>query len=115
MGVVHHAVFPVWFEMGRTELLRDSGHTYRDLEATGAFLVVIDLAVRYRRPAFYDDDLIVHTTLTEAGRVKVRHQYEVRRGREVLVTASTVLACVSRDGRARAMPEEVVGGSDGAT
>ena len=74
-----------------------------------------DLAVRYRRPAFYDDDLIVHTTLTEPGRVKVRHQYEVRRGREVLVTASTVLACVSRDGRARAMPEEVVGGNDGAT
>ena len=54
MGVVHHTVYPVWFEMGRTELLRSVGGSYRDLEEAGALLAVTRLEVRYRAPARYD-------------------------------------------------------------
>ena len=63
MGVVHHTVYPVWFEMGRTELLRATGASYREFEEQGLFLVVVRLDVRYRQPARYDDELQLHTRL----------------------------------------------------
>ena len=59
MGVTHHSVYPVWFEMGRTELLRSTGISYRELEEEGVFLAVVRLDVRYRQPARYDDDLVL--------------------------------------------------------
>jgi len=105
MGVVHHTIYPVWFEMGRTELLRSTGRTYRDLEAQGIFLAVVKLDVRYRAPARYDDLVTLVTTLTNAGHVKIEHSYELRRGVETLVVGSTTLACLDRDGRARPLPD----------
>ncbi len=105
MGVVHHTVYPVWFEMGRTELLRSTGRTYRELEAQGILLAVVKLEVRYRAPARYDDLLELRTTLRSAGHVKIEHDYELRRGDEVLAVGSTVLACLDRDGRARPIPD----------
>ncbi len=60
-GVVHHSVYPIWFEMGRTELLRANGVAYRDLEAAGIFFVVVELRIKYRRPAFYDQPLTLET------------------------------------------------------
>jgi acyl-CoA thioester hydrolase len=113
MGVVHHSVYPVWFEMGRTELLRASGRTYREFEAEGIFLAVVSLAVRYRRPARYDDLLTLITFLEDVGHVKIEHRYELRRGDEVLAVGETTLACLDRFGKAQAMPESlrlVVGG-----
>ena len=56
-GVVHHTVYPVWFEMGRTELLRVNGLAYSELEKKGIYFVVSELSVKYRRPAFYDEKL----------------------------------------------------------
>ena len=56
-GVVHHSVYPVWFEMGRTELLRANGLAYKDLEKVGVFFVVAELNIKYRRPAMYDEEL----------------------------------------------------------
>ena len=105
MGVVHHTVYPVWFEMGRTELLRSTGRNYRDLEAAGIFLAVVRMQVAYRRPARYDDLLRLETTLTDAGHVKIEHAYELHRGDELLCTGATTLACLDRDGKARALPE----------
>jgi acyl-CoA thioester hydrolase len=105
MGVVHHTVYPVWFEMGRTELLRSTGRNYRDLEAAGIFLAVVRMQVAYRRPARYDDLLRLETTLTDAGHVKIEHAYELHRGDELLCTGTTTLACLDRDGKARALPE----------
>ena len=65
MGVVHHSVYPIWFEIGRTELLRSmSERSYRDMEAEGLFLVVAQLNVRYRSPARYDDTLNLATIFT---------------------------------------------------
>lgn len=105
MGVVHHTVYPVWFEIGRTELLRSTGRTYRELEAQGTLLAVVRLEVRYRAPARYDDLVTLVTTLTSAGHVKIEHTYEARRGSEVLVVGATTLACLDRDGKARPLPE----------
>ena len=104
MGVVHHTVYPIWFEMGRTELLRGTGRTYRDMEQAGVFLAVVRMQVAYRRPARYDDVLRLETTLTDAG-VKIEHAYELHRGEELLCTGSTTLACLDRAGKARPLPE----------
>ena len=105
MGVVHHTVYPVWFEMGRTELLRQTGRTYREFEDAGIFLAVVRLEASYKRPARYDDVVQLRTTLAKVGAVKVEHTYELLRGEDLLVTGATTLACLDREGRARAMPE----------
>ena len=108
MGVAHHATYPIWFEIGRTEMLRASGGNYRDLEAAGVFLAVVRLEVRYRRPARYDDELRLTTELLVAGPVKIEHSYRLFRGDELLAEGGTTLACLDRDGRARALPESLV-------
>ena len=105
MGYVHHSVYPVWFEMGRTELLRRSGTTYAELEARGLFIVVARLNVSYHQPARYDDLLRVTATLTRAAGVKIEHAYEVRRGEQKLCSATTVLACVDAAGRVQPVPD----------
>ena len=108
MGVVHHTVYPVWFEMGRTELLRSLGGSYRQMEADGVLLVVISLEVRYHSPARYDDLLSLRTSLAGGSRVKLEHAYELTRDGTKLVTGRTVLACLDRDGRPRALPDSLV-------
>jgi acyl-CoA thioester hydrolase len=106
MGVAHHTAYPVWFEMGRTELLREgAGLRYRDLEAQGTFFAVSKLSIRYRRPARYDDLLTLETRITGTGRAKIEHAYELYRDGELLATADTTLACLDRDGRPRELPE----------
>jgi acyl-CoA thioester hydrolase len=107
MGVAHHAAYPIWFEIGRTEMLRATGGSYRDLEAAGVFLAVVKLEVRYRRPARYDDELRLETDLTLAGPVKIEHSYRLFRGDELLAEGATTLACLDRDGRARVLPDSL--------
>ena len=104
MGVAHHATYPVWFEIGRTEMLRATGGNYRDLEAAGVFLAVVRLEVRYRRPARYDDVLRLRTSLLVAGPVKIEHSYELFRGDELVAEARTTLACLDRSGSACQIP-----------
>ncbi len=105
MGVVHHTVYPIWFEMGRTELLRASGTSYASLEASGCFLAVTRLNVRYRSPARYDELLTLETTLVDVGHVKIEHAYRLTRGGEELVVGETTLACIDHAGKVRALPE----------
>jgi acyl-CoA thioester hydrolase len=105
MNVAHHSVYPIWFEMGRTELLRASGQTYRAFEEAGIFLAVVRLSVNYKRPARYDDLLTLVTRLQTAGHVKIEHSYELRRSTEVLAVGESTLACLDREGRARQLPE----------
>jgi acyl-CoA thioester hydrolase len=106
-GVIHHSVFPVWFEMGRTELLRANGIVYKDLEAEGIFFVVAELRIKYRRPVFYDEALRLETTCSKVGAAKVEHTYRLLRGENglVLTEGSSVLACVGADGKVRRVPE----------
>ena len=98
MGYVHHSIYPVWFEMGRTELLRERGLRYRDLEEQGYLLVVAKLSLTYRRPARYDDQLTLTTTIARQTAVRIEHRYEVHRDHELLTTAESTLACVNRSG-----------------
>src|SRR5690349_15784041 len=105
MNVAHHAAYPVWMEIARTELLRLRGIAYRELETRGVFFVVARLSIRYRKPARYDDVLqVVVRGLPSAG-VKVDHEYEIRRGKELIATAETTLVCVDREGKLRPIPE----------
>jgi len=106
-GVVHHSVYPVYFEMGRTELLRANGLAYKDLEASGVFFVIAELNIKYRRPAFYDEQLRLETTCTNVSASKVEHSYKLIRPStgEILAEAQSVLACVDEKGKIRRMPE----------
>lgn len=105
MGLAHHAMYPVWFEMGRTELLREAGIDYRDLEAEDVFLAVVSLEVRYKQPARYDDVLTLETTLASCGKVKVEHAYRLMRDEQVLTTARTTLACINSAGKLQPVPD----------
>ncbi len=106
-GVVHHSVFPVWFEMGRTELLRANGVAYRDLEDAGIFFVVAELHIKYRRPVFYDEPLLLETTCSNVAAAKVEHTYRLlRRETGLLLTeGASVLACISAERKLRRIPE----------
>ncbi|HQL22237.1 MAG TPA: thioesterase family protein, partial [Opitutaceae bacterium] len=88
-----------WFEVGRTHLLRQHGVVYRQLEAEGFFLPVLEVGVRYLRPARYDDTITIVTTLREKPVLRIRLDYEVRRGDELLATGQTTHAFIDRNGR----------------
>jgi len=105
MNVAHHSVYPVWLEMGRTELLRAQGANYRDCEAKGIFFAVARMSLRYKKPARYDDELELLVIGLPCAGVKVEHRYELRRGGELLMTAETTLVCVTDEGRAVPVPE----------
>lgn len=106
-GVVHHSVYPVWLEMGRTELLRANGVAYRDLEKAGVFFVVARLQIKYRRPAEYDEKLELETTCSLVNHGKVEHTYTLKRACDGLVLAegATTLACVDAEGKIRRVPD----------
>jgi acyl-CoA thioester hydrolase len=110
MGLLHHANYLVYFEQARTELLRQMGMTYRDLEDQGFYLVVAKVEVRYKRPAHYDDVLTLRTTVTRSSPVRLEHKYEVF-GPDGLLCCegSSTLACVDTEGKIQPMPEWVNG------
>lgn len=113
MGIAHHSSFAPWFEIGRTELLRSDGVAYRTLEEEGVFLAVVELHVNYRRPARYDDLLHLETRLTETSRVRIIHEYILRRDGLILATGRSVLACMTRNGRAQMLPEILIRHAEG--
>lgn len=79
MGVAHHANYASWFEISRTEMMRDTGITYRDMENLGLLLPVVDMNIKYRNPAHYDDHLTVFTKIAKISPVRLEFHYEVRR------------------------------------
>jgi acyl-CoA thioester hydrolase len=105
MGLLHHANYLVYFEQGRTELLRDQGLTYRELEDRGFLLVLTKIEVKYRWPARYDDLLTLRTIVTRTTSVRIDHRYEVYCEGRLLAEGSSTLACVDRDGRPQALPD----------
>ena len=106
-GVVHHSVYPIWFEMGRTELLRANGLAYSQLEKAGVFFVIVELTVKYRRPALYDETLDLTTVCSRITSARVEHTYTLKRPSSglILCEGTSVLACVDAQGRPRRMPE----------
>src|SRR5215470_11173264 len=99
MGLVHHANYLVYFEQGRTELLRACGLSYKELEEKGYLLVLTRAEVRYRSPARYDDLLTLRTTVTRTTAVRIDHRYELFRDGVLLAEGTSTLACVDREGR----------------
>jgi acyl-CoA thioester hydrolase len=107
---VHHANFLTYFELGRTEMLRAQGRTYREFEDAGLFMVVSEATVRYHAPAEYDDLLRLRTRVEKVGAAHIRHAYEVIRGTTIIVTGETTVVCVDATGRVRRLPEWLAAG-----
>ena len=107
MGVVYYANYLVWFEVGRTDLLRSTGWSYREMEGEGFQLPVIEAHCEYRVSAKYDDEIDVRTRGSIASPVRVRFDYDVVRAIDdaVLATGHTVHAVLDRAGRPRRLPE----------
>jgi acyl-CoA thioester hydrolase len=105
MGLLHHANYLVYFEQGRTELLRSSGLAYKDLEDQGYLLVLTKIEVRYRSPARYDELLTLRTTVVRTTAVRIDHKYELLREGVLVAEGSSTLGCVDRDGRVQALPD----------
>src|SRR5262245_52741912 len=111
MGLLHHANYLVYFEQARTELLRDRGVTYRDLEDQGFLLVLTRVEVKYRSPARYDDLLRIVTTVTRTTPIRFEHEYKVYRDTTLVAEGATTLACVDREGKLQAMPDWLAKGT----
>jgi acyl-CoA thioester hydrolase len=107
MGYLHHSNYLPFFEMGRTELLRLCGKSYRDLEEQGIFFVVTRIGVTYKKPARYDDQLELVTRIARQTHVRIDHAYELynAENRVLLCTAESTIACVNRDGQISPIPE----------
>ena len=103
-GRVHHANYINYFEIGRVEMLRANGVSYRQFEETGLMLVVIAVNCEYFVPASYDDLLTVKTTIVRARGVRIQHRYEITRQEELVVTGETTVACVNHDGLVTRLP-----------
>jgi acyl-CoA thioester hydrolase len=105
MGFLHHGNYFALFEMGRTELLRSRGGNYRRMEEEGLFMVVVSVECKYRKPAHYDDLLVLSTRVSRVTPAKIEHEYRLYRDGELLTEARSVLACVDRAGVVQRIPE----------
>ena len=109
MGVVYYANYLVWFEVGRTEWLRTTGWSYREMEQEGIALPVIEVRCKYLQPARYDDEIEIRTRASILTAVRIRFDYDVVRMADDTVTASghTVHAAVDTSGRPCRLPARV--------
>ncbi len=109
MGVVHHASYLVWFEVGRSEYTRAAGLPYSDVEKDGIRLVVVEAHARFHRPARYDDLVVVRTAMGDVTKATLTFRYEVRLQSDgtLLGSGYTVHAATDLSGRVRRVPEGV--------
>jgi len=105
---LHHANYFTYFEMGRTEMLRARGATYRQFEDAGLMMVVSEATCRYRAPAAYDDLLTLRTWVEQMGGASIKHGYEVIREGVIIATGVTVVVCVDTEGKVRRLPDWLV-------
>ena len=100
MGVVHHSNYVKFFEVARTEWLRANGLTYAEMERRGVMMPIVDVAVKYRNPALYDELLSVTAFVDEAPMARMAFRYEVRGedGRDI-ASVSTTLGFIDKETR----------------
>lgn len=114
MAVAHHASYPVWFEMGRSDLMRALGLPYTEIEARGYYLMLSGLNVQYRRAARYDDRLRLSTRVSELRSRTLKFSYELRRvpedggEPELLATGETQHIATDKQYRPARMPDDVL-------
>ncbi len=106
-NAVHHSRYAIYFEMGRTELLRINGYDYKTMEDKDLHLVVARLEVRFKAPAGYDDELELTTTMTKADRVRLEHSYELLRPSDdqMIAVGKTVLVHIDDQGKLQPIPD----------
>ena len=109
MGIAHHSHYFVWFELGRTEWMRELGAPYGELEdKDAAFFPVIEAGAVFKASARYDELLRIDTRLAWVERVRMRLEYRIDRDGTLLATGHTVHACVDRGGRPRRIPNDLL-------
>jgi len=109
MGVVYHANHFIWFEVGRVELLRQFGFSYKNMERDDdCFIAVVDAHCRYKAPVHYDDEVIVHTYLKHVREKVIRFGYELRKAEtgELLAEGETTHIVADSQMKPRALPEK---------
>lgn len=106
-GIVYHANYFVWMELGRTDFLRKSGFPYPDLEAAGIVFAVSEARCRFRGAAEYDDEVEVATRVREVRSRSVVFEYELRAGERPLASGETTLVALDVERRPRRIPDEL--------
>ena len=107
MGIVHHSNYVLYFEAARVTWLRRRGVTYATWAAAGIHLPVVDMTLQYKRPARFEDELVIETTLAKVTAATLIYEYRILRGEELLTTGMTRLACVGKDHAVRRIPAEM--------
>lgn len=113
MGFLHHSNYLTYFEIGRTELFRAQGGSYRRMEELGLFFVVVRVDVRFRRPARYDDILTLETKISRQTPARLEHEYRLTRGTELLTEGNSVIACIDREGIVQRIPDDLIAMTSG--
>ena len=109
MGVVYHANYLVWFEVGRVELMRQRGLDYKRLEIDeGCWIAVVEVTARYKAPARYDDELTVETRVTTVRGPVIRFGYKIIRDSDglLLCEGETVHVVLGKDMKRRSIPKK---------
>lgn len=109
MGVAYYANYFVWFEVARTDLLRTLGWSYREMEESGVTLPVIEASCQYRRPARYDDELLIQTEGRVTSPVRMEFTYVVSVQGQPLASGLTAHAAVTKAGRPCRLPARITG------
>ena len=109
MGVVYYGNYLTFFEVGRAEYMRALGYPYGELEVKGSVLAVIEASAKYHANVGYDELITVKTSVTDAGRVRLRFDYEIfSENKTLLVTGFTVHACINNNRKPSRIPEVLV-------
>jgi acyl-CoA thioester hydrolase len=108
MGCVHHAKYFEYFEIGRTEYMRQTGYSYADMERMGFYLMLVDVHATYRKAVPYDTEITIRTRVGELAKAQVTFHYCVEDGEgTILCEGWTKLACTDTEGKLRRIPEEI--------
>jgi len=98
MGVIHHSVYPVWYEVGRVDYLEQMGMPYQDINEMGFHMAIIEMGSVFKKPAFFGTEVFVHTSLVEMSRIKMRLNYEMYNSNDELIHEGfTVLVWLNKD------------------
>lgn len=105
MGVLYHGNYFTLFEIGRTEILRACGYTYREMEESGLLGMVVKAECAYKKPAKYDDLVTIRTTIKRVTRVKIEYEHQLLRENELLAIGHITIAVVDKNGTIQRVPD----------
>jgi len=105
MGIVYHGSYLPWLELGRTNLLKECGISYASIEESGCFLPVVEVQMKYRRPATYDDTITIKTIMRERAFAKIRLEYELYKKDELIATGYSIHAFMNKAGQPIKAPQ----------